>query len=98
MSNKLIHMHLVSHIVLSLQREISQRKIARDLGLSCNIVKLYASRIENSGHGLEALQQLDGAALSCLVYPLERPVLADSRKDAFTSRYPISFPSSSIPA
>lgn len=80
-------MHLVRHIILSLQRGLSQRKIARQLGLSRNTVSLYVSRIESSGD-LVALQQLDDAALSALLYPARKPVAEDTRGADFTSRIP----------
>ncbi len=88
MSNKLILMHVLRHIILSLQRGTSHRKIAGDLGLSPNTVKLYAGRIQASGQSLETLRQLDDAALSRIVYPAEKPVAADSRKADFVSRTP----------
>jgi transposase len=87
MSNNPIRMHLVRHIILSLQRGVSQRQIARQLGLSRNTVSLYVSRLESSGN-LELLLQLDDATLSALVYPAQKPVTEDARQSDFTSRIP----------
>jgi transposase len=87
MSNNPIRMHLVRHIILSLQRGVSQRQIARQLSLSRNTVSLYVSRLESSGN-LEVVQQLDDAALSALVYPAHKPVAEDARQSDFTSRIP----------
>jgi transposase len=69
MSNKLVTMQQVRLILHYLQRKQSGRKIARELGLARNTVKLYIDRIRNSSFSVDEIYQMNDADLSALVYP-----------------------------
>ena len=79
MSNKLVTMQQVRLIIHYLQRGVSGRKIAQELGLSRNTVKLYVDRILNSSLSLDAVHQMNDAALSDLVYPSLKTFSSDER-------------------
>src|SRR5436309_16089256 len=82
MSNKLVTMQQIRLIIHHLQRGLSGRKIAKELGLSRNTVKLYTDRIEGCSYPLESLQKLDDTALSAVAYPsLEKLEQAPRRSD-----------------
>ena len=72
-------------IIHHLQRGLSGRKIALELGLSRNTVKLYTDRIEKCPFPVNELQKLDDGALSAIAYPsLERLAQAPRRSDLTT--------------
>ena len=79
-------MHQVRLLIHQLQRRLSQRMIARQLGLSRNTVKLYLERLQSSEKSLESLCKEEDAALSALVYAQQKPAVTDSRKENFHSR------------
>jgi len=56
-------------IIHHLQRGLSGRKIALELGLSRNTVKLYTDRIGKCPYPVNELQKLDDRALSAIAYP-----------------------------
>jgi len=69
-----------------LHRKLSERTIAKELGLSRNTVKLYAGRIRDSLLPLEEVQKMSNADLSALVYPtVEKPSI-DTRSVDFAGR------------
>jgi transposase len=85
MSNKLVTMQQLRLIIHHLQRGLSGRKIALELGLSRNTVKLYTDRIERCSYPVNELQKLDDRALSAIAYPsLEKLVQAPRRSDLTT--------------
>lgn len=86
MSNKLITMQIIRSIIQQLQRGFSHRRIARELQLSRNTVKHYASQLTCGSESLEVLQQMDDAHLSAIVHVTAKQVQPDSRKTDFTSR------------
>jgi transposase len=86
MSNKLVIMQQIRLIIHHLQRGLSGRKIARELGLSRNTVKLYTDRIEGSGYALDALQKFNDTALSAVAYPSLEKAAQDPRRADFTSQ------------
>ena len=86
MSNKLITMQVVRSIIQQLHKGYSHRRIARELQLSRNTVKHYASQVISSAHNLEVLQQMDDANLSAIVHGKSKQLQPDSRKIDFTSR------------
>ncbi|WP_276364575.1 IS21 family transposase [Daejeonella sp. H1SJ63] len=86
MSNKLVTMQQVRLIIHYLQRGVSGRKIAQELGLSRNTVKLYVDRILNSSLSLDAVHQMNDSALSDLVYPSLKTFSSDERRSDFAER------------
>lgn len=62
-------MQQVRLIIHYLQRGQSGRKIAQELSLSRNTVKLYVDRIMGSSLSLDAIHLMNDADLSDLVYP-----------------------------
>lgn len=86
MSNKPILMHQVRLLIHHLQRGLSHRMIARQMGLSRNTVKLYVERLQSSKKSLESLFKEEDAALSTLVYAQQKPAVVDSRREDFLSR------------
>jgi transposase len=91
MSNKLVAMQQIRLLIHYLQKGHSQRKIAQQLGLSRNTIKLYADRIQASPLSLTAIGQLDQAALSALVYPSLQTPQTDSRRLDLSQRIPYFF-------
>lgn len=86
MSNKLVAMQQIRLLIHYLQKGHSQRKIAQQLGLSRNTVKLYTDRIQASPFSLTDIGQLDQAALSALVYPSLQTAEADPRRSDLSQR------------
>lgn len=86
MSNKLVTMQQVRLIIHYLQRGQSGRKIAQELSLSRNTVKLYVDRIMGSSLSLDAIHLMNDADLSDLVYPSLKKFSADERRSDFTER------------
>jgi len=94
MSKKLIAMEVVRKLILLLQRGLSERTIAGELGISRATVRRYLQRIPKDVCFKELLE-LNDEALSLLVYPAikveaEDPRLKDfeSRKDYFIREIP----------
>jgi len=81
-------MQQIRLIIHHLQRGLSGRKIAKELGLSRNTVKLYAERIEGSSYALDQLQKLDDTALSAIAYPSLEKLAQDPRRADFTTHIP----------
>ncbi len=79
-------MQIVRSIIQQLHKGYSHRRIARELHLSRNTVKHYASQFTSSLHSLEVLQQMDDATLSAIVHAKAKQLQADPRRTAFTSR------------
>jgi transposase len=88
MSNKLVTMQQLRLIIHHLQRGLSGRKIAKELGLSRNTVKLYTERINGCSYPIEQLQKLDDTALSAIAYPSLENAAQDPRRVDFTSQVP----------
>jgi transposase len=88
MANNLLPMILIRTIIQLLQKGIAYRRIARELQLSRNTVKDYIKSLRSSNHSLEALQTLDDAALSALVYAGSKGQQPDSRREDFRLRLP----------
>lgn len=86
MSNKLVTMQQVRLIIHHLQRKESGRKIARELGLSRNTVKLYIERITSSSSSLDDIQKMNDSNLSALIYPSLQKLSQDQRRSAFSDR------------
>lgn len=86
MSNKLVSMQQVRLIIQHLQRKHSGRKIAKDLGLSRNTVKLYTDRILKSTYSLNEIRNMNDTELSALVYPSLEQASSDSRRSDFSDR------------
>ena len=88
MANNLVSMQ---HIRLLLQYHLkgfSQRKIAIELSLSRNTVKLYINRLTASNYSLADLQHLDDASLSSIIYHESKRIRLDKRHEDFKSRVP----------
>lgn len=81
-------MQQIRLIIHHLQRGLSGRKTARELGLSRNTVKLYADRIEGSSYTLDQLQKLDDTALSAIAYPSLENAAHDVRRSDLTAQIP----------
>jgi transposase len=88
MSNKLVTMQQLRLIIHHLQRGLSGRKIARELGLSRNTVKLYTERIKGCSYDLDQLQKFDDTALSAICYPSLEKAAQDPRRSDFTTHIP----------
>jgi transposase len=88
MSNKLVTMQQLRLIIHHLQRGLSGRKIALELGLSRNTVKLYMERINGCSYPASELQKLDDAALSAIAYPSLEKLAQAPRRYALTTRIP----------
>jgi transposase len=86
MSNKLVTMQQIRLIIHHLQRSLSGRKIAQELGLSRNTVKLYTERLEGCGYALNELQKFNDTALSAIAYPSLEKAAQDPRRAEFTSQ------------
>lgn len=81
-------MQQVRLLIHYLQRKQSQRNIAKELGLSRNTVKLYVDRLTCGSFSLDAVQKMDDADLSALVYPSLRKFSQDQRRSDFSDRTP----------
>jgi transposase len=79
-------MQQIRLIIHHLQRGLSGRRIARELGLSRNTVKLYKERIEVSSYTLDELQKFDDTALSAIAYPSLEKLAQDPRRSDFTAQ------------
>jgi transposase len=88
MANNLLPMILLRTIIQLLQKGFSHRRIARELKLSRNTVKDYSSRLLSLHHGLEALQAMDDATLSALLYGDSKQQKFDPRREDFLLRLP----------
>lgn len=88
MANNLLSMNQVRILIQQLQKGCSHRHVARELSLSRNTVKQYAERLTSSGYSFSALQGLDDATLSGIVYTHSKQTKTDSRKQAFLDRVP----------
>ena len=86
MSNKLVTMLQIRLIIHHLQRGLSGRKIAKELGLSRNTVKLYTDRITGSSFSLDELHKMQDTGLSAELYPTPQKASADSRRQGFSVR------------
>lgn len=86
MSNKLVTMQQVRLIIHYLQRGQSGRKIAQELSLSRNTVRLYVDRILGSSLSLDTIQLMNDTDLSDLVFPSLKKYSADERRSDFTGR------------
>ena len=86
MSNKLVTMQQIRLIIHHLQRKQSGRKIAKELGLSRNTVKLYLDRIVGSSFSLDVASKMNDADLSALVYPSLEKFSQDQRRTDFSDR------------
>lgn len=88
MANNLLSMNQVRILIQQLQKGCSHRHIARELALSRNTVKQYAERLASCGYSLSAIQGLDDATLSAIVYTHSKQKQTDSRKQDFAGRVP----------
>ena len=88
MSNKLVTMQQIRLIIHHLQRKQSGRRIAKELGLSRNTVKLYLERITGSSFSLDTLAGMDDSGLSALIYPSLQKYSSDQRRTDFSQRTP----------
>jgi transposase len=86
MSNKLVTMQQIRLIIHHLQRGLSGRKIAKELGLSRNTVKLYTERITSSSFSLDELHKMQDTGLSAELYPSLEKTSADPRRQDFSER------------
>jgi transposase len=86
MSNKLVTMQQIRLIIHHLQRGLSGRKIATELGLSRNTVKLYTERITRSSFSLDELHKMQDTGLSAELYPSPEKTSADPRRQGFSER------------
>lgn len=86
MSNKLVTMQQIRLIIHHLQRKQSGRKIAKELGLSRNTVKLYVSRITGSSYSLDTIAGMKDSELSSLVYPSIEKYSSSKRRSDFSIR------------
>jgi transposase len=75
-------------IIHHLQRGLSGRKIALELGLSRNTVKLYTERIKRCGYSTGELQKLDDATLSAIAYPSLEKFAQVPRRSDLTAHIP----------
>lgn len=88
MANNLLSMNQVRLLIQQLQKGYSHRRIARELALSRNTVKQYTERLLCSGYSLSAIQQMEDATLSAIVYTHSKQKQTDSRKQDFVGRLP----------
>lgn len=72
-------MQQIRLIIHHLQRKQSGRKIAKELGLSRNTVKLYVDRITGSPFSLDTIARMKDCELSSLVYPSLEKYSSDHR-------------------
>lgn len=79
-------MQIIRSIIQQLQRGFSHRRIARELHLSRNTVKNYATQLASGIYSLEALRQMDDARLSAIVHVTAKQLQPDQRRSDFTSR------------
>lgn len=86
MSNKLVTMQQIRLLIHHLQRGLSGRKIASELGLSRNTIKLYTERITSSSFSLGELQKMSDGELSGLLYPAKEKTAPDARREDFSAR------------
>lgn len=86
MSNKLVVMQQIRLIIHHLQRKQSGRKIAKELGLSRNTVKLYLDRIAGSSLSPDTLAGMNDSELSALMYPSLEKYSTDQRRSDFSQR------------
>ena len=84
MSNKLVTMQQIRMIIHHLQRGLSGRKIATELSLSRNTVKLYTDRIAKSSYSLNELHRMQDTALSAELYPSPEKASAEPRRLDFS--------------
>ena len=78
-------MVVVRKLILLLQRGLSERNIAKELGISRATVRRYLQRIPMEIN-LDGLLQLEDEALAALVYPAEKVEGDDPRVKDFESR------------
>jgi transposase len=81
-------MQQIRQIIHHLQRGLSGRKIARELDLSRNTVKLYTDRIAGCSYPLNELQKLDDRALSAIAYPSLEKLAQAPRRSELTTHIP----------
>ena len=86
MSNKLVTMQQLRLIIHHLQRGLSGRKIARELSLSRNTVRLYTERIKSSSFTLDELHKMADGELSGQMYPSPEKASSDPRRLDFSGR------------
>jgi AraC-like DNA-binding protein len=89
MANKVTSMQTLRMIIQLLDRNLSERKISRQLNLSRNTVKYYRERLLQSAHSFQELQALDDAGLSAILYS-DTPSVQDEdqRKEGFRQQVP----------
>ena len=89
MANKVTSMQTLRMIIQMLDRNISERKISRQLNLSRNTVKYYRERLFQSAHSFKELQALNDAGLSAILYS-DTPSVQDEdqRKEDFRQQVP----------
>ena len=86
MANKLLIMQTIRMLLQLLGRKVSDRRIAGELQLSRNTVKLYRERLQAGGETYEQLQRLSDEALDALVYCSSKQRRPDSRRIEFEQR------------
>ena len=79
-------MQYVRSIIQQLQKGFSQRRIAGELQLSRNTVKQYVGSLLDSAYSLDQLQQMDDAALACIIYAHCKQSRPDGRREDFKER------------
>ncbi|RYD54204.1 MAG: transcriptional regulator [Sphingobacteriales bacterium] len=89
MANKLTSMQTLRIILQLVDRSLSGRAIARQLGLSRNTVSHYLKQIQATQQPTHILQALDDAELAKVLYPTNAVAVAeDSRHDEFCKLVP----------
>lgn len=85
MANKTLKMQIVRTILQLLRRNISEREIAKQIGISRTTVTGYKKKF--AGKSIEDLLKMDDAALESLLYPqAEVAPQADKRREAFDAK------------
>ena len=84
----MVTMQNVRGILQLLQKGCSGRKIARELGLSRNTVKLYSDRFTSCALTLGELRQMDDAGLHAIAYADVKQMQDDDRTSAFKQKTP----------
>jgi transposase len=86
MANNLLPMIQIRLIVQLLQKGFAYRRIGREINVSRNTVKGYIKCLLSSGQSLDALQAMDDASLSALVYTDSKQKQSDPRHEDFLQR------------
>lgn len=85
MSKKMIEMVIVRRLILLLLRGLSERNIARELGISRATVRRYLERLPKD-ESLSQVLLLDDEALALVAYPLPDVEAMDPRQKDFEDR------------